>query len=684
MRPSAVDAADSASSVTSSVLLDPSSQLQSTDPSAASRSLTWFVWSARALLFGQLIWLLLFSTVEYRRGALTFDFANWEQARWLISHGHINPYDSVEGMPFWQLNGNWLMWPLAEFSRLPPHGLWLLWFQDLAVFGCGWVAVNWVRDALSTTGHFAIRGGLSRPTALSAEAGVLLVALLIVANPWVYRSVAFDFHWEEPAAFFVILTAWDLARGRNRRFWTWAVLAMATADLSALYIAGVGLGGLLAGRSVSRRSSAALVAAGLLWVAVMGAIHANKGSILTEAYAYLAGPHAVNPSVGSIAKGAVFHPSRPLSEIWSNRLDIWANLAPSGLIGVFNPWGFGAAVSVLLPSLLWPDHAFAQPSFQNFAAYPVVALGGVLLLVRLSARHVWMRWMALAGGAAMSVLALGWAWNWLPSYPSQWLAVTPAGGTALSEARSLIPERSEVVASNGVAGRFADRDEFFMPMAFPYRIPLRSTAVYFVLSLDQGVPYATSDTRGLLYQVSQMGAQELMNRAGVRVFRWEPPAGVRSLVLQGAQGGLAAWTLNSSVGRAVTDGPPLGWRIEDVGEAGLVVWGDYWSLAPGTYTAKIDLATNGQTTVQVYEPESGATVATKTVTGDGGGQSVEIPFTITRPRMQPGTRGGVLGRAPFDYQSWPSPPGTTAEVRVNADTGGINVNVYAVAVRASS
>jgi hypothetical protein len=597
----------------------------------------------------------------------------------LIGHGHLNPYSTLESIPFWQVNGTWLIWPLAELTRLPPHGLILLWIQDLAIFGCAWLVLHWVAQAgtPSFRRHRQWRLTYQWNSPLSPAAAVSLVAILFVANPWVYWSAAFDFHWELPAAFFALMAAWDLCRGRTKRSWIWVTLTLATSDVSSFYVIAVGLAGLVVCDKEVRRTSGLMVVTGLAWLTFMSLIHANRGSILTVAYAYLAGPGVQHATLGQIAWGALSHPSRALSQLWSNRVNFWANLSPSGLLGVLSPWGLAALLTVLLPASLWNGHAFSQPSYQNFPAYPFVVLGSVLILGRLGSHWAGMRHAARPLAVAMAALAAGWAWAWLPLYPGTWLAVTPAGGRALAEARVLVPRNAEVVASNGVVGRFAGRARIYMPLNFPFRLPVGSQPVYFVLSTRQGVAYDSLDTDGLLAQVSGLGAQLIMYDADIWLFRWDPPPDTHSLLLTGAQGGLPAWLYASSAARVNTSGPPETWRVEDDGRPGLVLSAN-WTETAGNYAARVNLSGPGPISVQVWDLTAGHLLSSSSFQGSTVRKEVQVPFSLGQLSGHPSV-SGLIGRGPFKIQSWPGSSGHMVDVRI-LDPGGSSFGVYTVRV----
>ncbi len=639
------------------------------------------LWIARTLLVGQLAWLIAFSTVKYRRGSLTFDFAAWNQASWLITHGHLNPHSTVLGMPFWQINGTWLMWPLAELTRLPPHALILLWFQDLTVFGCGWVVLDWVAEAAAGTSlrHRQWRLPYEWKSPLSPAAAVALAAVLLLADPWVYTTAAYDFHWEAPAAFFALLAAWDLARGRTRRLWLWVALTLATADVSALYVAGIGLAGLVARNPRTRRTAALVAASGFAWIGLMSLIHANRGSILTVAYAYLAGSGAQHPTLGQIAFGAIAHPGRPFSQLWYNRVNLWANLSPSGLLGVATPLGLGAVFSVLIPAALWNHHDMAAAAFQNFPAFPFVTIGSVLVLGRLGAHRAWVRHAARPLALAMAGFTVAWAWVWLPLYPAQWLGVMPSDGQALVAARAVVPSGAVVVASDIICGRFAGRAGLYDTMGFPFTVPVTDQPVYFVLDTHQGGGIPNFNAEAMIGQLANSGAQLLMHRSGIWVFRSEPPKGTPAPVFAGSPSGLPAWLLQSSVGAPITVGPGPTWRMEGDGRPGIVLWGDYWYETSGSYSAWVDLAAPGPRTVRVVDTQTGTTLATLSAAGTGQRRQVEVPFTVG---PVPPPLSGLGGRGPFKVQSYVGSVGRLIEVQVINPSKG-STSLYTVGVKSA-
>ena len=151
-------------------------------------------------------------------------------------------------------------------------------------------------------------------------------------------AVSFDFHLEAVAILFAVLLARDLANGR-RRAWAWVAPLLACGDVAGTYLAGLGLGGVLAGRR-SRLRGAVMALPGR---GRHAAHHARPreqrlGGGL-QAYAHLtAAGHVSGPlSLAALAKGSLAIRSRYCARCGSKRVDVLANLAPAGLVGLAFP-----------------------------------------------------------------------------------------------------------------------------------------------------------------------------------------------------------------------------------------------------------------------------------------------------------------------------------------------------------
>ena len=172
----------------------------------------------------QLVAMLVWSAHLYGRWGLTWDFAIRYQAWWGIAHGHLDPYVSVAKRYFWQDHFELINWVLAPLSWVWPGPLWTLWIQDLMVWAGELGALYLVLDAVR------------RPRWSNRVPGWLavgLVTVLLVANPWIYDSISFDFHYQSVgAACFAMLACREMIRGRVRLLVLWVVLCLACGDIA--------------------------------------------------------------------------------------------------------------------------------------------------------------------------------------------------------------------------------------------------------------------------------------------------------------------------------------------------------------------------------------------------------------------------------------------------------------------
>ena len=117
---------------------------------------------------------------------------------------------------------------------------------------------------------------------------------------------------------------------------------LACGDVAATYLAAIGFGAVLAGRR-SRRAGAVLAFLGVAALRDHHAVHGNIGS--GNGLQALRVPGHPGPWPGTQpGRHGEGHPaaSAPGARaLWAKRLDIWANLAPSGLLGA----GFGLAAA---------------------------------------------------------------------------------------------------------------------------------------------------------------------------------------------------------------------------------------------------------------------------------------------------------------------------------------------------
>lgn len=596
------------------------------------------------------------SALLYRHFALTPDFAQYQQAWYLIAHGNLNPYDTVGHFAFWQNHAEFIMWPLALLYWVFPNGVLLLWLQDIGVVGAELVAFLWACE-------LAQRYRPGRDARWLAGAGLLLLAV----NPWSWWSVSFDFHAECVAVLFIALLARDLANGRRRAL-VWALLVLACGDVAGTYVFGVGLGVAIAGRA-ARRRGAMMALAGVLAVLFISVIHGNAGSGHgLQAYDYLAAPgHKGALSMPRLAAGLATHPAAVLAKLWSKRLDLWANLASSGLLGLAFVPLLPLMGVVIAANDLFPGFLFSEPLFQSLPIYVLLPVGTVAVLGWLTGHR---RRLGLALTALVVAQAIGWSAVWSPRTPQQWQRVPGSTAATLAWVQARIPGSAAVFASQGVVGRFASRLDV-RPMNG--NLPIRPGQDWFVFTPWVGIQ--TLNTAAAMVFAGQlagpMHATLVTDANGVWAFRWIPPAGVRRLSVPAATQALPAWTAPGAAGRAVLSGPSSGWHVTSTDREGYVADRLEWSRSPGEYQMSVTLSATGPVNVEVWN-DSGNTLLTRSsLPSTNGIQTITVPVRATTGYYHP----VYAGWGPFRARFGDAPRAQRLEVRVWTP-GGETVNVY--------
>jgi uncharacterized membrane protein len=516
-------------------------------------SLRWLRRTAYVVSACLAVGLVIYSVHIYDRFDLTTDFAIANQGLSQIAHGHLDPYSTLNphnyphyGYPFWQDHFSLIFWPMALLWLVYPHGIDLLVVQDLCLAGSVLVSTLFVCDLLERrwagsgrhTGRRWIGDGRVPPAAIGVGA---LIALAV--NPWIYWTASFDFHIQAMATLFLVLAARDLWAGRNWRALLWIALVLSCGNVSATYVFGLGISMVLCRRDL-RRKGLGLMGLGLAWALVVGAIGGGAGTLIAANYGYLAHV-ASGASIGNlqIVTGVLTHPSVPFHMLSSRSQNIYRILAPSGVVGVLDPIGFGITVVVMLSNELNAAAVFSGPvsSFQNLPMVFLVLVGSAEVLAWLGTRPARVyRIVAMVLGGVLLVQAVAFSAVWTPRARPYFLVVDGPTASALARVAAQIPADDEVIASQGVVGRFGDRQ-----LVYPFLdaggagqvIPVADVPVVFVLTSGGIEPASPADVAVAAARLRALGAKPLAAGAGVQAYLWTPPNGTRYLTIPPTPGG---------------------------------------------------------------------------------------------------------------------------------------------------
>ena len=622
----------------------------------------------------QLVALGWWSTVLVHRGALTVDYSAYEQAAYLIAHGHLNPYSSVLLEQFWRNNAEFILWPLALFVRIWPHMTTLPWLQDIALVASEVVALNWMCEIV------AARAENHRTPAVPI-ALIALGIVLLAGNPWVAWTASFDVHMEPFATLFTLCAARDLYRGQ-RRMWIWVALTLGCGTAGASYAGALGLSAILCGRRWWR-SGATLAAVGFGWIVFLQAIHgaAATGSLEYSELA-LKNIHDHIPkhlATSKIAEQAISHPTRILRALWQTKLNMWANLSPGGVLGILWPPLIVPTVLVAVEAALG-SLLFSRPGFQTVALAPFIALGTVALLAAFRPRRrLTQRWLLPAAIALLMLNALAWSIVWLPHVSKSWLLVSPKASTVLQGLSHKIGPDDEVLASQGVLGGFADRADVYLLHPTSMVAPVRTKHVWIVVAPKQGIePSRVFGFYDDIYKFEHNPRMRLVtNASGIVAFEWTPTSGTHSLKIHADKvSAVPAWALRGTAAKIVTNGPAVRWYSAGTAKPGYVIDEAYWRERPGSFRVSVSLSASESASLQLWDADTGKLLAEKAVGRTPGRQTVSFDATL---------RGAPAPHEVAGFGPWSASPvepdGNSLEVRVWSPGGRDRVDVYVASLR---
>jgi len=499
---------------------------------------------AGGVLAVQLLLLVLLSAYQFSHYDLSFDFATYAQAWWQLGHGHLDPFSSTLGAPFVANQTQLVLWPLALLEPLAPSGLTLLWVQDLALVATNALTLVWVEEVLRSRPDTAPR----RRRLLAA-----LSVTAIAASPWCYETALWAFHVEPLVGFFAVAAGLASWRGATRWLWLWVPLLLATGVIGALAAAGLGLAVVL-GPGRSRVGGGITLLASLAWLLATSALGLAGGgaAMVARSLGYLHLQVGSRVAALTVLVHLAEHPAAVLSVLQARLPVVVIFLLPAGLVGIATRWGAALTLAVMVPPALLAGviNLTLATAFQVWPALPFVVVGSVMVLLGRQAPTGQLRAAgeggpegvlaesprsprsggrpALAGRAAVLswltfLVALDATLARSVVQPA-FLSVPAATASRLQRIRLQIPSGAEVVATQGIVGRFGMRAALTAPMYPGQEIRIDRREVVFVLGPTLGAPQVPGPlTEGFEAELGRgLGASALGSADGVAVWLWRP------------------------------------------------------------------------------------------------------------------------------------------------------------------
>jgi hypothetical protein len=307
-------------------------------------------------------------------------------------------------------------------------------------------------------------------------------------------------------------------------------------------VVGVGLAALLSGGK-ARQVGLAVTAAGIGWLALAAGLGAMRfsevglGLDLSSMYGYLSANGSHSFGYLNLVQGLLTNPLRAFNMFELHLGYVLVYLASSGVIGLWSRWGAIIAAIVLLPSALNADTDVIHfaGAFQSWPAMLFLVIGYALVLRRLSGGSGGPGWVVYALGSCSLVLAgivTGFFLGDIPGYIER---VSPAAAEELATLQRSIPAGAEVIASQGLIGRFGADHIAFSYWAYgnPEAYPATGSPVFFILAPVQGtaegIPAETR--RAIRYVTADLDATALVRGSGIWAYSWTPKPETRSVVL---------------------------------------------------------------------------------------------------------------------------------------------------------
>jgi hypothetical protein len=618
-------------------------------------------------------------TFMFSRFSGTFDETIYQQGVFLISRGHFDPVATIKFLPLIRDHATVLVWLLAPLDWIPPTGLFFLLASVAAVVWAELIAFNWICFLIE---RWRKQGVSLRLSYFIGSLGIVL----LVANPWTWWAISWDFHVEELGAPLIIAAAFEFSRRRFRIAWIWVAALALTGDIGSTWILGLCLSALLASyfqkeaRLQYAKTAGILLVVGIAEVIGLSALGLSQGSNLSRLYGYLTVPAGHFPSrtvkSSTLVKSLLLHPIRAATVLVKNRVVFTQNLAPTGFLGVITLWTFGVPIVILVENTLTQNFFFGFPGFQSLPVYTFTPVGicSILLFISSKGRH---HNFIVAICATLMLNCVAWEAVFLPHLKGQWVLVSQKQASILSRVDSKIPRTAEVIASQGIISRFSFRKYVYTDF-IDHDFRIHNKLVYFVLAPTSGIEGAVDLTEEEIGQLSSLSYSHLVvAKDGIYVFRLELPTDMKELDLPPVDK-TEAWLDVGAEGKILQTGSSKNWEVGANGSRGYVVSGDYWPESRGDYRATVVLSDSAPVSVEIWNDDSNTLIAREQLTPNPTIHEVTLDFKVANT-VNPRVAYSGAGYFSVQWNPLTPDPKNQFEIRVyNATGAAVTVSLLSI------
>jgi hypothetical protein len=430
----------------------------------------------------------------------------------------------------------------------------------------------------------------------------------------------------------------------------------------------------------------------LSWVHAIGG---DQGGGL-DSYAYLAYPlgnYPKNFNLVDLILGALKNPGGFAHVLWQRRANLYANIAPLGIIGFFTPWGFGVPLILELENGLHSYAFFSVPGFQSEPIYGFVAFGTITAIygiTRYCAKFVeaasklkkkLVKASKFIGGIVI-LNAIIWAAIWYPAAAPHWLRVNTPAAQVIDQIYPMVKPQDEAFVTQGVTGRFANRRWLYPIMgagAYGYTL-LPGHTDWWIITPFVGteISYTAVDLNMISDMVDKYGGKVVTSKDNIWAIETlpnDPMLKKHEIYFSLYPTMLKAWTLRTTVGHRVLTGPVNQWAMVASSPpthpvSGYMDWGDYWQYAAGQFQAKITLSSTVPKGVkfEAWDADTNVLLMQRTIPPTNGTRTFTINFSMPPSVMKP--EPVFSGWGLFSTYPIPPPLGNRIELRVWTPGGG--------------
>jgi hypothetical protein len=548
------------------------------------------------------------SIAEVARRSLMWDFAVYYQAFYLIANGHLDGFESLTGLPFLKIHGNLLMWPLGVVGAISSAPLTLKLISDGAAALATLVGLEWAREIVE---HEAPKNDK-----VTAAAIVICCVAVAVLNPWTYQSNAFDFHFYAISALAAVGLGRALYNGTKGPALAWMLLGISAGDVSTTIVTATALGLALV-LPYARQTGFSLAVAGAIAFAAIHLQGFAVGDELARNFPYVHGAHG-SPNVFAVLSWLLAHPAFVASKFAGHADALYANLSPSGFIGLACPFTALPIVLILFENAMTTNvHDFIWPGNETAPVY-------YLMLPGLAWTLVWMARLRLAKFVAPACLLVvancaGWFYVWFPLVQPQWIRVAPAAAATLDSLHDRLGDNDEVIASDRFVGSLADRETAYSFHGGRH-FPIRGRTFVALSAHDGTSPNAWAQTYGGIATLFGRSDTRLVSVThGLWIFEiaratqhsFDPPQTIASLPAAVFDGDVGQRDLSR-------------YSIDADGRAGYLIRGAVWRDPPGSYAARVTAA--GPITIEAWDASRRTLLVRKSFDDVQG--TVTVPFAL--------------------------------------------------------